>query len=41
MLAGIAIYVLLRPTEAQAVTLLLDLFPILIFQLKNAYSKGE
>jgi len=29
MLAGIAIYVLLRPTEAQAVTLLLDLFPII------------
>lgn len=38
MLAGIAIYVLLRPTEAQAVTLLLDLFPIIETLRENMVS---
>lgn len=38
MLAGIAIYVLLRPTEAQAVTLLLDLFPIIDILRENMVS---
>ena len=38
MLAGITIYVLLRPTEAQAVTLLLDLFPIIDTLRENLVS---
>lgn len=38
MLAGIAIYVLLRPTEALAIVLLLDHFPIITIWRENLVS---
>ena len=38
MLAGIAIYVLLRPTEALAITLILDYFPIITIWRENLVS---